>query len=169
MRMYHLLGPTGKHQAAIVDVDGTLVNVSSLHSYLATIVNPDGTYKQAGLDTYHRLAQECPAIWETIDKCEGMHTQGVDVVVVTARSERYRGLTKQWLHKYAVPYRALYMRPEGDHRPDYDVKKDLLAEIQEQWDVVRAYDDNPKVLALWEEMGIPADQVPGWVELDTLS
>jgi hypothetical protein len=54
------------------------------------------------------------------------------------------------------------MRADNDFRPDYEVKKDILARIRNSWDVVEAWDDNPNVTRLWQEEGIPFVLVPGW-------
>lgn len=162
MRMYYRYGPSGRQAAVLVDMDGTLVDVSSLRELMLSIVNEDGTYQVDGLDTFHEQARFCPAIWKTIDRCENWWTQGYSVLIVTARSERYREYTKEWLNRYCVPYTELFMRAEGDLRPDYDVKKDLLYRIREKWDVEHAIDDNPSVLQLWEEEKITTTVVPGW-------
>lgn len=165
VRVYYQYGPTGKHKTIIVDMDGTLVDTSSLHDLLREIRNPDGTWDPVGLDLFNQRTRECPANWEIIDICSGYWSQGIDVVVMTAREEKYRSLTKGWLNKYGVPYKELYMRALGDLRPDREVKKDLLAEVRKHWDVVFAIDDQPAIIELWKEEGIDTRTVPGWVAL----
>jgi cytosine/adenosine deaminase-related metal-dependent hydrolase len=56
------------------------------------------------------------------------------------------------------------MRGDDDHRKDYLVKKDILDRIQKHWTVVHAVDDNPAVIQLWEENGIPTTIIEGWDE-----
>lgn len=90
------------------------------------------------------------------------HAQGTAVLIVTARSTRYRHHTGMWLALHGVPSDAMWMRAARDMRPDYEVKRGILAAIRRRYRPVHAWDDNPSVLRLWAEEGIPATTVPGW-------
>lgn len=47
------------------------------------------------------------------------------------------------------------MRATGDHRPDYQVKADILAQIEEQsFSPVFAIDDRTQVVDMWRAHGI---------------
>lgn len=153
----------GKRPAVIVDCDGTLVDVSSIRHYVREALQPDGSYSKKNFDDFHKASLFCPAIWPTLNRVHSYWSlERYDILIVTARGEQYRKTTKDWLYKYAVPYNKLFMRPLGDYRSDVDVKRDILAEIQETWNVVKAIDDNPSVISLWEEHGISTEVVPGW-------
>jgi hypothetical protein len=67
-----------------------------------------------------------------------------------------------WLALNGVPSDRLYMRGDKDNRPDYLVKKDILDRIRTEFDVIHAVDDNPSVIALWQENGISTTVVEGW-------
>jgi hypothetical protein len=54
------------------------------------------------------------------------------------------------------------MRKDGDFRPDYEVKSEILAKIKKQWNVIHAIDDNPAVLRLWFENGISTTKIGDW-------
>lgn len=153
-----------KPRAIIVDMDGTLVNVSSIRHYVVDIpVDEEGVKKrQKDFDSFHKASLFCPANWDVVDKVQWYWEARIDVLIVTARNRDYEKTTRDWLHKYAIPHNKLFMRDVGDYRPDVDVKRDILAEIEETWRVVHAIDDNPNVIALWEEKGIPVTLVPGW-------
>lgn len=56
----------------------------------------------------------------------------------------------------------MWMRAHNDHRPDYLVERDILRRIRTLYHPVHAWDDNPTVLQLWAEEGIPTTVVPGW-------
>lgn len=155
--------PTSKkRQAVIVDMDGTLVDVSSIRHYVRESLQPDGSYSKRNFDDFHKASLFCPAIWKTVDLVMYYWERKLDILIVTARSDQYNQTTKDWLHKYAIPYNAMFMRKTGDYRPDVEVKRDILEEITETWNVVGAIDDNPSVVALWEEHRIPVTLVPGW-------
>ena len=152
-----------KRTAIICDMDGTLVNVSSIRHYVREALLPDGSYSKKNFDSFHKASLFCPAIWSTVDLVEEFWANSkFDILIVTARGEPYRRTTRDWLHKYSICYTQLFMRPEGDYRPDVEVKSDILDEIEKKWTVVRAIDDNPSVIALWESRGIDTIVVPGW-------
>lgn len=151
-----------RRPAVIVDMDGTLVDVSGIRHYVNGAMNPDGSYKERNFDAFHKSSLFCPAIWDTVDQVMSYWERRLDILVVTARSWQYEKTTRDWLHKYAVPHNKLFMREIGDFRSDVDVKRDILAEIDKNWRVVHAIDDNPNVIALWEENLIPVTVVPGW-------
>lgn len=153
-----------KPGCVIVDMDGTLVDVSSIRHYVTRVRNEDGSYKNTrrDFDAFHKESVNCPAIWSTVDQVMYWWERRFDVVVVTARSDRYYRQTAWWLADYAIPHNALYMRSEGDYRPDYEVKRDILEKVRQKWSVVHAIDDNPAVIELWKENGINVTVVPGW-------
>lgn len=149
--------------AIICDMDGTLVDVSSIRHYVMSAQKPDGSYTSKNFDDFHKSSLFCPAIWDTVDKLERYWTQGYDVLIVTARGAQYEKTTRDWLHKYSICYTKLFMRPVDDYRADREVKTDILSEIQEAgWTIHHAIDDNPSIIALWHENGIPTTVVPGW-------
>lgn len=67
-----------------------------------------------------------------------------------------------WLALNGVPSAALFMRGNKDHRSDVLVKRDILHQIRKSWKVVWAVDDNPSIVKLWKEEGIPVTIVEGW-------
>jgi phosphoglycolate phosphatase-like HAD superfamily hydrolase len=148
-------------RAAIFDMDGTLVNVSSVRHWV-TPVPPERSRR---FDRFHEDAVNCPPHEWVCRAARDVFNQGVDILVVTARSARYRNSTAFWLAMHDVPSHALFMRADGDHRKDYLVKADILRQIRASgWQPVVAFDDNPHVIRLWEENGIPTVVVPGWEE-----
>ena len=141
--------------AVIVDVDGTLVDVSSVRHHLEK--------PKRNFDLFHSESAHCPPIADTITWVEEMHDAGHHILVVTARVEKWRDLTSTWLERHMTrPHAELVMRADRDFRPDYEVKRDIHAELAARYDIRHAIDDNPNVLVLWRELGIPVTVVPGW-------
>jgi len=152
-----------KKGAVIVDMDGTLVDVSGIRHYVRDTLLPDGTYaKDKDFDAFHKASVLCPAHHNVIDMCEYHWLSKRDILIVTARSEQYKKISTDWLYKYAVPYTKIFMRKVGDFRSDVDVKRDILDEIAQNWFPFHAIDDNPNVISLWRENGIPVTVIPGW-------
>jgi phosphoglycolate phosphatase-like HAD superfamily hydrolase len=142
--------------AVIFDMDGTLVNVSEIRHLVS---GPARDF-----DAFHRASVDCPAHQWVVRAAHDEHYKGFRVLIVTARSARYRHETAWWLALHHVPSEALYMRGNKDQRPDVEVKRDILRQIRTRYEVMQAYDDNPSVIGLWLSEGIPVIGVPGWVE-----
>lgn len=143
--------------AIIVDVDGTLCDVSSI-THLVTGPKKD-------FDQFHTLSAGCPPIESTVDHLQQIHTSDdVAIIALTGRQKKFYDLTKSWMDEHSIPCDLLLMRPDGDFRADAIVKKELLDEIRNTgFFVIGAIDDNPTILQLWKGELIPlVIEVPGW-------
>lgn len=143
-----------KRPCAIFDMDGTLANVSGIRHLVAQ--------RPKDFDAFHRESVNVPPNHEVVALAQDFHDNGIDVVVVTARKHMWRNQTAWFLAMHEVPSVALFMRHDKDQRKDVEVKRDILARIRQTWEPVAAVDDNPSVVALWVEEGIPTHVVPGW-------
>jgi FMN phosphatase YigB (HAD superfamily) len=87
--------------------------------------------------------------------------RGKHIVIVSARNDKNRAVTEEWLAKYNIHYDALYMRPDGDYRPDNVFKQELLDNIRKNGDdiIERVYDDRNQVVDMWRANGIDCIQV----------
>jgi FMN phosphatase YigB (HAD superfamily) len=149
-----------KREAWIFDVDGTLVNVDPILDILLGQDRASESFKK-NYDAFHKESINCSPhkdvvdmVWEVCDM--------LDIIIVTARKEKYRALTSRWLKTHNVPHDALFMRKDDDYREDYEVKKDILENINEYWEVKHAVDDNPSIIKLWEENGIATTKIGTW-------
>ncbi|MET8676571.1 hypothetical protein ABZW18_02940 [Streptomyces sp. NPDC004647] len=140
-------------EAVIFDMDGTLCDVRQIRH----LINGPG-----GFHAFHAASASCPPHPHVVDAARAAHAAGMAVLIVTARTARFRHHTAMWLALHDVPSDAMWMRANGDGRPDVEVKRDILARIRTRFTPVHAWDDNPNVLRLWAEKGIPATVVPGW-------
>ena len=141
-------------RAVIFDMDGTLCDVASVRHHVR------GTRRN--FDAFHRASLECPPHEHVVEAARQAKADGLDVVVVTARQERWRRLTGIWLALNDVPSDELLMRADHDERPDVEVKRSILRRIRKRYEVVAAWDDNPSVIALWRSEGIEVHVVDGW-------
>lgn len=143
-----------KQEAEIFDVDGTLVDVDPfLHHILG---------EKKDFNAFHAACVNAEPHSRVVHMARYASEKGRHIIVVTARKEMWRAQTSMWLALNGVPSAALYMRANDDGRPDYEVKKDILAKVNQFWDVKHAVDDNPKVIKLWEENGIPTTKIGDW-------
>ncbi len=81
------------------------------------------------------------------------------IVLISGRPiDRTAAKTLWWLHHFNVPYRHIFMRCGGDHRPDTDVKEEILDDLLQQVpksQILFAIDDRPSVVEhVWRKNGI---------------
>jgi hypothetical protein len=146
---------TTRPKAVIVDVDGTLADVRAIRHHVTT--------KPKNFDAFHAASAHVPANQQAIDFVTRHHAAGFIIIVVTARLQTWFDVTRTWLDAHVpVPFDGPFHRPDGDFRPDVQVKRDIYRYLSRHFDIRGAIDDNPNVIALWDELGIPVEVVPGW-------
>ena len=143
-----------RRPGVIFDMDGTLADVAGIRHLVR------GTRRD--FDAFHRESVNVPPHDDIVAMARDFDARGVDVIIVTARRAKFRNPTAFFLAIHDIPSVALFMRGDRDGRPDVEVKRDILARIRQTHDVVMAVDDNPAVIALWREEGIPVHVVPGF-------
>jgi uncharacterized HAD superfamily protein len=136
----------------IVDMDGTLADVGHRLHYIRGKGKPN--WKKFFSEQRHDLPIK--AILKQVCELAGDH----EIVIVTGRPKQYFHETQQWLRKYKVPYSRLYMRPKGDHRPDFLVKKDILKKDIGAQRVVMVLEDRPRVCEMYRQAGLKVIEVP---------
>lgn len=147
--------------AAILDMDGTLCDVSSIRYH----VNPTHAAfsGRKRFDLFHAASIDCPPHRAAIREYEHSRRLGQAILIVTARKLMWRYHTMFWLLEHQIVYDELLMRKDNDDRPDYEVKADILRDLRQLGYAPQvAVDDNPAVIRLWKDHGIPTVQIPGW-------
>ena len=147
-------------KARLYDMDGTLCDVSSIRH----LVDPrDPAYPgHRNFDKFHRESVNCPPHPRVVDAALQDARDGIKVIVVTARGEQHRTLTRWWLHLNGITADLQLHRAHHDDRPDTDVKRDILTWLRSRYNIIGAWDDNPRIIALWKSEGIPVNVMPGW-------
>lgn len=141
----------------IVDVDGTLADVSGIRHYVL-----DDPRKRL-FQKFHAAASFTTPMPLVAELVRALHAADLSVVILTSRTEEWRYNTRIWLRKWDIPFDALGMRAQHDDRRDDDVKRDLYGQMRRLgYDPVLAIDDNPIVVQLWRSLNIPTVVVPGW-------
>ena len=84
------------------------------------------------------------------------------VIFVSARNNCQRDITEKQITEWTgISNPILFLRPDGDYRPDSVFKKDVLEVLREMLgqdpDVV--YDDRNQVVDMWRANGINCVQV----------
>jgi beta-phosphoglucomutase-like phosphatase (HAD superfamily) len=150
-----------KPTAVIFDMDGTLADVSSIRHHL-TAFDESKRRVVKHFDKFHSESVNVPPHTHVVNAAQVAHMLGHKILIVTARKHMWRHQTAWWLAMHGVPSDMLIMRGDMDQRKDYLVKKDMLATIKQAYNVIHAWDDNPSIIKLWTEEGIPCTIVDGW-------
>lgn len=143
-----------KQEAVIVDCDGTLVDTSSI---VHLVLQRPKKY-----DHFHYASVFCPPHEWVVEEVRRHWYAGRRIIIVSARKEKWRDLTTHWLQDQRVPWDEMHLRGNLDDRKDVEVKRDIYNELAERYDIMEAFDDNPAIIALWNEVGVPVTVVPGW-------
>lgn len=85
----------------------------------------------------------------------------VAIIVFSGRDSVCRDITEKWLGENGIPYKDLFMRPEGDMRKDSIVKKELYDKyVKGNYEVAFVLDDRNQVVDMWRnELGLTCLQV----------
>lgn len=140
--------------AVIFDMDGTLCDVSTIRHLVQG--------KERDFHSFHEESVNCLPHPHVLEAAKDAYASGLRVIIVTARKERYKVHTSWWLAINGVPSHALKMRANYDSRPDHEVKRDILNELRESYEIAHVWDDNPSVIEMWRSEGIPVTVVLGW-------
>ncbi|QOP66551.1 polynucleotide kinase [Mycobacterium phage MiniMac] len=141
----------GLETAIIVDIDGTLAQMTGRSPYDYSQVHTDV------VDDHIRFL------------VNAMFRKGVTVLIVSGRDDECREATEKWLNDNGILYDELHMRPtgavdnHGNKLPDYLVKSTLFDEnIRGKYNVRFVLDDRNQVVDLWRSLGLKCLQVqPG--------
>ena len=136
----------------IVDIDGTIANTEHRIHYI--------TNGHKDWDGWHSNAHKDEPIEEVVSILDMAAAAGIKIVLCTARDEKCRQDTIDWLHANDIPYDALYMRRKGDRRDDDIIKFELLKVIRaDGYDPILVLEDRDRVVKMWRRAGLRCLQV----------
>lgn len=153
-------GAVDRQRAVIVDMDGTLCDVTAVVHLQA---EPDG------FTAFHHACAECPPHRAVVEWCVEHHGRGHAILVLTGRDDWSRELTEQWLSEHLpIPIAGLHMRGDGDFRSNVAIKREIHSQLAQMFDIRAAIDDDPEIVGLWQEVGIPVAMVLDWGDVMVL-
>lgn len=152
--MNHLLDRDELPKAFIFDFDGTLCDVRGILQFI------DRSDKH--LVAFHEATHTAPQIELVFYLLERVIAAGITPLLLSARGERWRTVTVEWLEQRSFTPEIFYMRDDEDLRTGAEVKRDILQGLLREWNIVGAVDDDPKVVEMWESEGIPTIHIPGY-------
>ena len=141
----------------IVDIDGTVLDNSHRQHFIMCKPKDWKSY-EAGIheDTPH---------YDIIYILEALKAAGSKLVLCTGRKESERNSTINCFRAHYIDnlFEKMYMRADGDYRPDFIVKKELLECIRSDgYNPTIVFEDRSSVVEMWREEGLRCLQVqPG--------
>jgi len=146
-------------KCVIFDIDGTLADVNHRLHYLDDSSLDRNQQWNAFFGDQHLDTPIEPIVWlnQRLMKasCYGSADDHFKILVVSARPDDYKNVTRTWLYDNAVEYHDLYMRKSSDTRPDAIVKAEILQQILENgYEPFLVIDDRQSVVDMWRSFGI---------------
>lgn len=135
-----------RQKAILVDLDGTLVNISSIRHFVE-----DG---HKDFDAFHRASMDCPPNFQVNHRIKHFSAKGFATVIVSGREAKFRRLTEFWIAMWDVPCDDLIMRANGNCESDVDVKRNMFNVLINKFEIVEAIDDRQNLLDMWQELKI---------------
>ena len=140
-------------QTIIFDVDGTIADVEHRRHFV--------TQKPADWKSFKEFTVDDTPVQWVVDIAKRFIAQGDDVAFFSARNESQRGITETQISEWiGNGHKGLFLRPDGDFRPDEEFKSDLADKFEEfggKIDIV--FDDRNKVVDMWRARGTTCVQV----------
>jgi phosphoglycolate phosphatase-like HAD superfamily hydrolase len=154
MVMKSLLSREELPKAFIFDFDGTLCDVRGILHHIDR--------SDQHLSAFHEATHTAPENEVIFALLRQVIDAGITPLLLSARGERWRAVTVDWLGKRDYVPEIFYMRDDDDLRTGAEVKRDILRGLEREWNIVGAVDDDPKVVEMWESEGVPTILVPGY-------
>lgn len=143
----------------LCDMDGTLADITHRLEYVKT--------EPKKWDTFFALTRLDAVRQEVVDQVVAKQEEGYEVIILSARPERLREVTREWLNLFCpkIKFKTLIMRREGDKRPDTMVKQQMYDKLfKDKYDIHCIFDDRPSVIRMWRENGLEVIDVGGGIE-----
>lgn len=146
-----------KYKAYIFDIDGTLADCSHrLHHIQGEDKDWGAFYKECLEDQPIRDVVRLARALNGFVSC-GNHNR---ILIVTGRPESCKETTLNWLDNYGITINGFFCRKNGDHRPDYIVKKEMYEKyIKDDFEIVGVFEDRKQCVDMWRSLGLTCFQV----------
>ncbi len=138
-------------EAVIVSFSGTLVD-TSLINHLVASHHPSCDAPSA--DRYLLEAVMCPPVRQMAQLLNVERNIGRAVLLVSADRDHYHPHIQSWLDLNGMTVDGIHLRRVSDHRPDALTKAEIVAGLQDQYNIVHAYDDRSDVARAYHRLGI---------------
>lgn len=140
----------------ISDLDGTIAFCEHRRHWLDKEQHPELSPDERWRRFFAECAKDSPNL-PVITRLQDLAKDGFRIEIFSARSDEVRPQTLEWLRKHGlihgVHYQRLRMREAGDFTPDEILKRSWI----EEYDLSKiecVFDDRPKVIRMWRDLGL---------------
>lgn len=148
-------------KVVLCDLDGTLCDVEHRRHFLT-----DDPNRKDWKSFFEGLPQDTLREDVAEKVMTAMSENKAHLILVSARPEEYREATMNWLAEQGQKYQGkfpsfvtLIMRADNDSREDSIIKKEIYDKYLKDLDIVKIFDDRPRVIRMWESLGLPVEDV----------
>ena len=136
----------------ICNMDGTIANCDHRLHLIDDKTNPKW-------DEFFEACSEDLPMDTTIDIVQQLISETNNIIFVTSRPERVREKTMAWMAKaFDEPFGIgvyLMMRKDGDHRPDFIIKQEMLSAMRQLgFKPEVAFEDRKQVVDMYRKEGL---------------
>ncbi len=146
----------------ICDIDGTIADCRHRQHFVSG--------EKKDWDSFFKEMTHDKVIQTTKDKVVKMLNDGsAQLIFVSARPEVWREETEKWLFDmlsgtgYENDF-LLLMRENGDRRDDTQVKREIYERYLRNLDIIKVFDDRPKVIRMWKGLDLDVEDCGDGVE-----
>ena len=138
----------------VFDIDGTMANIDHRKHHLVTKGNKknwEPFFREQRKDTPH---------WPVFDVMKALTLTGNKCIVVTGRMEQHRQDSFEWInehHDLPFPNDDLYMRANGDHTDDDELKWNIVQKILKDnpdYELAALFDDRHRIIDKFRSEGV---------------
>lgn len=148
-----------KPKAIVFDVDGVILQTD----FILQEIHQLGLKGEGKWDYFYGKCNcdEVKPINSMVDLYKSVRysSNALTCIVCTARNENSRKETLLKLAECEILCDKIYMRGADDKREDTEVKRDLLKQIMEEYDIVAFIDDSLRNCEVAKDLGIMALRV----------
>ena len=147
----------------IVDIDGTIADLTHRLHFIQGD-KPDW-------DMFHATCGKDEPIGDVINIIKLLEDNNARTLFITGRPESSRHDTQKWLniawyndHENYIGRgweEDLFMRKDGDFRPDYIIKKEIYDSFSDEMkgNIRGVFEDREQVVKMWRSLGLTCFQV----------
>lgn len=139
----------------IFDVDGTIADCEHRRKYV------DGTLGYTDWKKFRAETEFDTPVAHVCDIAKRYIKQGDHVAFFSARNESEREITEKQIRDWIGDgHKGIFLRPNGDYRPDEEFKADLADAFEKMGGKIDlVFDDRNKVVDMWRDRGTTVVQV----------
>ena len=137
-----------KRKCVVFDIDGTLANIDHRVHY---VESKPANWKAFADNVYYDTPVEY--VIELLEFYEKIKKYAIVVLTGREGTEKQQDDTVKWLYDNDIEPDLFIMRPEGNYDCDTIIKKNMMVEVEKNYEVHCIFDDRPKVVRMWRDAG----------------